>query len=127
MMTHAPITLPNTIIKPPPNTASSQAPLTTHFDPLKMTMAGRRLYFDMTPRRGTDHPIFSFDFGDVIQDVSEQEYHPSTHDVIVISVTFVAGNPRHNPKADGSFLTVEQKQKDGGWKTIRNDHDYDTR
>lgn len=126
-MTGAPITPPDTFIQPPFTAASSQAPLITQFDPMKMTMAGRRLYFDLTPRRGTDHPIFSFNFGDVIRDISEQEYHPTTHDAIVISVTFVAGNPRHNPKADGSFLTVEQQQQDGDWKTVRNDHDYDTR
>ncbi|KAI8341054.1 Neutral/alkaline nonlysosomal ceramidase [Chlamydoabsidia padenii] len=124
MMTNQPVSLPTTIMESPNSTTPV---LTTTFDPMTMTMAGRRMYFDLTPRRGTDHPIFSFNFGDVIHDVPEQQYNPTSSDIIVISATFVAGNPRHNPMADRSFLTVEQKQDDGHWETIRNDHDYDTR
>lgn len=121
MMTQQPVKTPDTFMK------STEPTITTKFDATKMTMEGRRMFFDLTPRRGTDHPTLSFHFGDVIHDIPDRHYHPTTIDVTVLSVSFVAGNPRHNPQPDGTFLTVERKRQDGSWEIIRNDHDYDTR
>ncbi|ORZ09921.1 Neutral/alkaline nonlysosomal ceramidase [Absidia repens] len=123
MMTQQPVNTPDSFI-----TSSEQLPpLTTKFDSRKMTMEGRRMFFDLTPRRGTDHPTLSFHFGDVIHDIPKRHYHMTTSDATLLSVSFVAGNPRHNPQPDGTFLTVERKRPDGSWEVIRNDHDYDTR
>ncbi|KAI7861312.1 Neutral/alkaline nonlysosomal ceramidase [Spinellus fusiger] len=46
---------------------------------------------------------------------------------LIVEATFVAGNPRNDGMLEGTYLTVEEKQKSGDWKVIRTDNDYDTR
>ncbi|KAI8077818.1 Neutral/alkaline nonlysosomal ceramidase [Halteromyces radiatus] len=123
MMTEQPIQIPSTMI----SSSGNISPLTTIFDPTTMMMNPKRLAFDFTPKRTSDRPLLSFHFGDILKDTSSQRYYPTTSEIIVISASFVAGNPRHYPMLDGTFLTVEKKQQDGTWEIIRNDHDYDTR
>ncbi|CAO3643586.1 unnamed protein product [Cunninghamella echinulata] len=84
--------------------------------------------FDFTPNIGIDHPKFFTRFGDVLKDVSSVYHRPtSSQQKIMVSVTFVAGNPRHNTMLDSTYLTIEKKSTDGSWKIIKTDHDYDTR
>ncbi|ORX56424.1 Neutral/alkaline nonlysosomal ceramidase [Hesseltinella vesiculosa] len=80
--------------------------------------------FDFTPRRRADLPNLLRGFGELIQDVAPL-YTPQ--ETTTVKASFVAGNPRHNPMLDDTFLTVEQRVEGGQWVTVRTDHDYDTR
>ncbi|KAI8067907.1 Neutral/alkaline nonlysosomal ceramidase [Gongronella butleri] len=84
----------------------------------------RSASFDFTPRRRADLPGLFRGFGELIQDVAPL-YTPQ--EPATVKVSFIAGNPRHNPMQDETFLTVERRVQDGQWITVRNDHDYDTR
>lgn len=39
----------------------------------------------------------------------------------------VAGHPRNNPSAGGSFLVVERLEDDESWTTVATDADWDTK
>lgn len=81
--------------------------------------------FDLSPGYGADSAPIGHRFGDVLGDNVQPLY--SRANKSVVSVTFVAGNPRNDVRLDGTFLTVEQKQLGGSWKVIRTDDDYDTK
>ncbi|KAI8143763.1 Neutral/alkaline nonlysosomal ceramidase [Fennellomyces sp. T-0311] len=81
--------------------------------------------FNLTPGYGADTAPLLKKFGDVLREVGSDTFNRVEKPIV--SVRFVAGNPRNNVQLDGTFLTVEQKQSDGSWKTIRTDHDYDTK
>ncbi|KAI7851491.1 Neutral/alkaline nonlysosomal ceramidase [Circinella umbellata] len=82
--------------------------------------------FNWTPEYGPDRTPLHRQFGDVLRDVAiKATFDRKKKDVV--SVRFVAGNPRNNVKLDDTFLTVEQKQPDGSWKVVRTDDDYDTK
>lgn len=81
--------------------------------------------FNLSPSHGADSAPIGHKFGDVLGDNVQPTYSRVNNSVV--SVTFVAGNPRNNIRLDDTFLTVEQKQSDGSWEVVRTDDDYDTR
>ncbi|MDO5693171.1 MAG: neutral/alkaline non-lysosomal ceramidase N-terminal domain-containing protein [Pseudomonadota bacterium] len=44
----------------------------------------------------------------------------------VASAVFWTGHPKNDLRQEGTFLQVQQRQPDGRWRTVRQDHDWDT-
>lgn len=82
--------------------------------------------FNLTPIYRSDQSHLFRSFGDVLKDIPSDHFN-KTKDPIVISASFVAGNPRNDPMLNKTFLTVEKKLATGQWKVVRTDDDYDTR
>ncbi|KAI8082858.1 Neutral/alkaline nonlysosomal ceramidase [Halteromyces radiatus] len=87
--------------------------------------------FSLAPPDFTDHPLLLHKFGDVLTDVNTTSVYKSGQ---TVKAVFVAGNPRNNVMLDSTYLTVEQlvpysggKYRNGKWKVIRTDNDWDTR
>lgn len=68
-----------------------------------------------------DNPPLLKKFGDVLTDV-QATYSAGQN----VSARFVGANPRNNLRLEGTFLSVDQQQSDGSWKTIRTDSDWST-
>lgn len=79
--------------------------------------------FNLSPAHGPDLVPLGRRFGDVTTQV--QSCYKAAEKPVV-SVAFVAGNPRNNVMPEGTFLTVERKEG-STWRVVRTDHDYDTR
>ncbi|KAG2203906.1 hypothetical protein INT47_007489 [Mucor saturninus] len=82
--------------------------------------------FNLTPIYRSDQSHLFRSFGDVLRDVSSDHF-TKTSTPIVVSASFVAGNPRNDPMLNKTFLTVEKKIAKDQWKVVRTDDDYDTR
>lgn len=63
-------------------------------------------------------------FGSVKSDVDTK--YTLTPD-LVISATFWSANARNNMRLGGTYLTVERLEKDGSWKVIATDSEFETR
>ncbi|KAF2848395.1 Neutral/alkaline nonlysosomal ceramidase [Plenodomus tracheiphilus IPT5] len=59
-------------------------------------------------------------FGQVTKDVS-----PTYARGALITVTFVAANPRNNLRLEGTYASVEHQNSDGIWTQIKTDEDWD--
>ncbi|XP_008313183.1 neutral ceramidase isoform X1 [Cynoglossus semilaevis] len=80
--------------------------------------------FNLLPQASVDRKPVNSSFGDVLDQVL-----PVYRQGDVVSVTFVAGNPRHSGDIrDRTFVTVEMMDsRTGSWEVIHNDASWETR
>ncbi|XP_039990845.1 neutral ceramidase [Xiphias gladius] len=80
--------------------------------------------FNLLPKAPVDKKPKNNSFGDVLQQV-----YPVYRQGDVVSVTFVAGNPRHSGDIrDKTFVTVEiYDNRTGTWEVVHTDASWETR
>lgn len=64
------------------------------------------------------------DFGSVLSDVSSNKTYTCQD---IVSVSFVAGNPRNNLRQEDSFLYVDKYSANGSWNPIASDGSWETK
>jgi neutral ceramidase len=102
------------------SSASSMPPLP--FGP-KPPINVNNSYSFITPVAFDRAPLFK-SYGDSLADPkppsSGQVYRPGD----TVSARFVGANPRNNLRLERTYASVEQKQSNGSWQTVRNDADW---
>ncbi|KAG7470429.1 hypothetical protein JOB18_031930 [Solea senegalensis] len=80
--------------------------------------------FNLLPKAAVDKKPVNSSFGDVLQQV-----YPVYRQGDVVSVTFVAGNPRHSGDIrDKTFVAVEiYDNRTGTWEVVHTDASWETR
>ncbi|XP_003961257.1 neutral ceramidase [Takifugu rubripes] len=80
--------------------------------------------FNLMTAAGVDRKPENSSFGDVVQQV-----YPVYRQGDVVSITFIAGNPRHSGDIrDKTFVTVEiYDNRTDTWKTVHTDASWETR
>jgi len=67
-----------------------------------------------------DSPPFGKRFGQVLKDAASSSYSPGD----TVAVHFVGANPRNDLHLEGTYVAVEKKVENGGWKRVRDDTDW---
>ncbi|XP_046412285.1 neutral ceramidase [Neodiprion fabricii] len=69
-----------------------------------------------------DTPKWRHEFGDCLEHPAKVAGAGDT-----VTARFVAGHPRNNPMAGGSFLFIERLEDDESWKTVATDANWETK
>lgn len=83
-----------------------------------------RSLFTLKPGVVYDGAPHNLQFGDLLQDVESGRVYKCGE---LVSVSFVAGNPRNDLRQEDSFLYVDQYLGNGTWRTVATDASWETK